>query len=520
MIGILIGLWAGQAAAAGYSMDIELVRPYWSPTALPGVGSPEVLGPGAWRVGTMLQFERAPLILYRAGDDVGAVIGGRTTLDLGVEVDASRWLALHASIPISNQGNSDIYTLAADGLGAGDMVLGGRARIGAVGPVLFGVQADLMLPTSTPESWRGESDPRGLIGGTMAFNWWRLGVLADLGTMLRKTQETDEDLLLGPEIVTDVALSYALYRDDVLLWTGVTGRMGALALLQGGAENNAELMSGLRFQSNPKVRVDLFLGTGLTEGYGTTDYRMGAQVMYLHPPRAPEPEVVVDVRPPPPDITEVPEPEIEPEPVVVQWKPQELARIEQDQIIIRDPIQFEFGKDVILPVSLPTLEQVAQIMAEHPEILHIVIEGHASEEGSFYYNYDLSLRRANAIWRELVVRGVHPSRMSTRSMGEVDPKNLGTDETSLAENRRVVFTIIDRWQPGDPEPVYSKEVKRPWDGEKAAIKPLPPLPKPEPKPEPKPPPKPGEEEKIDPDQFREQDEPEEQPEEKKPEEKK
>jgi protein TonB len=38
----------------------------------------------------------------------------------------------------------------------------------------------------------------------------------------------------------------------------------------------------------------------------------------------------------------------------------------------------------------------------------VVIEGHASQEGSFEYNYTLSAERARAIYEALVLRGVHP----------------------------------------------------------------------------------------------------------------
>ena len=76
------------------------------------------------------------------------------------------------------------------------------------------------------------------------------------------------------------------------------------------------------------------------------------------------------------------------------------------------------------------------------QIGHVVIEGHASEEGSHQYNYDLSNLRARAIFKALAEAGVHPDRMSHRGYGEALPKNLGEDEAALAENRRVEFHII------------------------------------------------------------------------------
>lgn len=499
---LLLVSWAW---AAGYSMDIELVKPFFSSGALPGVDDPSVEGPGAWRLGTMLQWERAPLILYRDKVDVGAVIGGRTTLDLGVSFDANRWLTLEATLPLSVQGQSEVSRLAANGGGAGDLRLGGRAHIYDVGPLRTGAHLDLMLPTNTPDTFRGETLPRGIVGLLGAVKLWRVGLQTDLSFQFRKTLPTDEDYTLGTEMLLNTGLTYDLYRQTVQVWTGVDNRLGFSNFLKGGAENTAELVAGARFRPVSTIRVDAFMGTGLTEGAGATDFRIGTALVYMHPPKPkpkPEPvEAIINI--PPPDIVEIP-PEPEPEPVVVQWKPTELARVEENQIVIRDPIQFELATDVVLPVSQPTLDSVAKILLEHPEILHVVIEGHASEEGSFLYNYELSLKRANSIWRELVRRGVHPTRLSARAMGEVLPINLGTDEASLAQNRRVVFHIVTWWHPGDPKPVYNNEIKQPWTGDPETIPNLPPLPEPPPPPVEQP--KPVEKGKVDPNQFREREE--------------
>ena len=62
--------------------------------------------------------------------------------------------------------------------------------------------------------------------------------------------------------------------------------------------------------------------------------------------------------------------------------------------------------------------------------------------GTHEYNYDLSNLRARAIFRALIEAGVHPDRLSYRGYGEAMPKNLGSDEAALAENRRVEFHIV------------------------------------------------------------------------------
>jgi outer membrane protein OmpA-like peptidoglycan-associated protein len=272
----------------------------------------------------------------------------------------------------------------------------------------------------------------------------------------------------------------------------VAGRVG-LDETGGLAEQVAEALVGAQVRPRPEWTLDFGLGRGLTEGYGTSRLRVLAGLTWTRAPRPPEPEPVAVV---------VPLVETIPDQVLIEqialpppgptWKETELARVEEDQIVIRDPIQFEFAKDVILPVSLPTLRYVGGLLGEHPEILHLVIEGHASEEGSYYYNYDLAKRRADAIWRALVEAGVSPTRISTRSMGEVEPVSTGASEGELALNRRVIFQVVRRLEPGEIPPAYKLSIQQPWTGDAQVLPtpPAPPAPPAAPAPPPAEPPKP------------------------------
>ena len=174
--------------------------------------------------------------------------------------------------------------------------------------------------------------------------------------------------------------------------------------------------------------------------------------------------------PPPPEnfVIEIEEPVV---PVLVEeepeWEPEELAKVEADQIIIRDNIQFELGTANILPESKPTLVAIAKLVNTDVQLGHIVIEGHASEEGTDAYNYDLSNLRARSIYRALVEVGVHPDRLSHRGYGEALPKvtiKEGEDESLLAENRRVEFHIV-RQDPPETKLDLRKIIKQPWDGQ-------------------------------------------------------
>jgi outer membrane protein OmpA-like peptidoglycan-associated protein len=220
-------------------------------------------------------------------------------------------------------------------------------------------------------------------------------------------------------------------------------------------------------------RMHLGVGRGITAGYGTSAFRGLVSIRYERtpPPVIQEPDFVVSVLDIPEDLLDEPEPPPPDEPTVVpgEWREGELARVAVDRIEIREPIQFEFATSRILPVSLPLLRQVATLLNRNAGIGHLLIEGHASQEGSFTYNYDLSIRRARAVYEQLIVLGVHPARMSYRGMGKVMPLTDATDEESLAANRRVEFKIIHQYGPGDELPVYAPQIKLPWSGEPAEV---------------------------------------------------
>jgi len=151
------------------------------------------------------------------------------------------------------------------------------------------------------------------------------------------------------------------------------------------------------------------------------------------------------------------------------WAENQLARISLRRIEIREPIQFFYDTYEVRPSSRSTLGAVARILRDKPQITHVVIEGHASEEGSHRYNYELSIQRAQAILRALVEAGVHPDRLSCRGLGEVSPQALGSDEASLSHNRRVVFSIVKQLDPLEPIPEQAPRVI-PW----APVVPAPP----------------------------------------------
>ncbi len=472
------------AHAAGESLDIEVARPTFSPDALPGFESASFNRTGTYRIGLQLQYDRDPLLLYKGLDEVGAVVSNRDTLYLGVAWQASRRVGFRFVLPVAAQWGSDIGSLSGDGVGAGDGSAGLHVRLVDTHHFDLATDADLYLPTSTAGKYLGETSIRFDAGAASDVVAGRTSLLFGVHTMLRPPVDSTYDFVLGSELIANLGLRYEVWHDKADLQTELLGRAGYDHFLSTPAENPLAWMSGLTIYPRRDLQIDALVGRGLTAGYGTPQFRATVAVTYIHRPNpvaAPVADQKVATLVLPEDVEFAPEP---PTPVAVEppkWAEGELAKVESQQIIIRDPIQFELGTDKILPASEPTLQAIAKVLEDNPQILTVVIEGHASEEGSFIYNYNLSLTRAQAINRRLVEVGVHPARLSCRGMGETEPIATVTpgmtreqSEAALALNRRVVFHIERQLQPGEQWPDYGKTVKVPWTGDEHTVAPLPP----------------------------------------------
>jgi len=479
------------ALAAGESADIELLRPTFSLGAAPGIDSPLVVDYGHIQIGSLIQYTRDPLVLYAEDADQGAVIGRRQTLYLGVVADLGRKTSARLILPGAAQWGSENPERVGNAVGFGDITAGIRQQLISTGPVIIGAHIDLAIPTGTRLSWMGEDGPRFMAGALVHADLGPLHPMLTLSTTQRAEVDTEQDYLLGDELNANLGLRYELWPDNFAFTLGVLSRTGTASFMKSGGASTSEAIADLQFRTSEQVLWDVGIGKGLAQGVGSSEFRLFAGMTWSRPDKpAPLPPPVIRV-------TEQPAPE----PIDIEilteetWEDGELARIEEKKIIIRDPIQFEFNTERILPISLPTLRYVGQLMNDDWRIGHVVVEGHASEEGSFEYNYDLSIRRARSIFEELLRAGVHPDRISYRGMGEVIPKTDGVDESSLAQNRRVEFHIVHQHSELGESPDYRPVEQAPWDGEPVELV--------EPAPEP---PK-TDDDLLDINQFLEEDEP-------------
>ena len=82
------------------------------------------------------------------------------------------------------------------------------------------------------------------------------------------------------------------------------------------------------------------------------------------------------------------------------------------------------------------LSELAKLMSDYPKA-SIVIEGHASSDGSVGYNQKLSEKRAESVKNALVEMGVGADRLDTVGYGETKPSSDNNSRVGRAANRRV-----------------------------------------------------------------------------------
>ncbi len=113
-------------------------------------------------------------------------------------------------------------------------------------------------------------------------------------------------------------------------------------------------------------------------------------------------------------------------------------------IEVLDRVYFEPDRDVIKPQSYPLLDAVAATLAGNIEIEQVEIQGHTDERGDDRHNLELSDRRAAAVKRYLVAKGIAAQRLVPQGYGETQPIDRRHTEAAWARNRRVDFLILRR----------------------------------------------------------------------------
>jgi len=136
----------------------------------------------------------------------------------------------------------------------------------------------------------------------------------------------------------------------------------------------------------------------------------------------------------------VPEPVPEPAPVVVP-PPAPAPKpviIEKGRQTLN--VEFDFDKSTIKKGYYQDIDNLAQVMKDYPD-LNVVIEGHTDSVGTAAYNKKLSQRRAEAVKKYMVEKGIDENRLKAQGFGEEKPIASNKTKEGRQQNRRVEAAV-------------------------------------------------------------------------------
>jgi outer membrane protein OmpA-like peptidoglycan-associated protein len=120
-----------------------------------------------------------------------------------------------------------------------------------------------------------------------------------------------------------------------------------------------------------------------------------------------------------------------------------LVQVDEGRIRLLHKVHFKTNSNQIVgKSSFRTLDVVVGILKNRPET-RVRIEGHTDSKGEREHNLKLSRRRAEAVRRYIVDKGVDGDRLEAEGYGPDKPIADNETKAGRAENRRVEFHILD-----------------------------------------------------------------------------
>lgn len=119
----------------------------------------------------------------------------------------------------------------------------------------------------------------------------------------------------------------------------------------------------------------------------------------------------------------------------------EVKRVGEGIVIeFKEKVLFGYDRSDLSASAQANLDKLTNVLQKYPDT-DIEVIGHTDDKGTDQYNQALSERRASSVATYLRSKGISGSRVTTKGMGESDPKVSNDTDAGRAENRRVEFVI-------------------------------------------------------------------------------
>jgi outer membrane protein OmpA-like peptidoglycan-associated protein len=143
------------------------------------------------------------------------------------------------------------------------------------------------------------------------------------------------------------------------------------------------------------------------------------------------------------EVAEVPPPAAPPAvpppaPVADTSRNARVARLEKGEGLSLPEVYFQQGQATLLPVARTALSRLAPALQATPD-RRFEVQGHTDNVGKPELNLLLSQRRAEAVCRYLIARGVAPEQLTPMGYGSTQPVADNADPAQRPLNRRVVL---------------------------------------------------------------------------------
>jgi outer membrane protein OmpA-like peptidoglycan-associated protein len=500
----LLGLWA-SAARAQPSVSLALSKTPAGDRAFL-VAAADARGAGVIRARLGADYASSPLVVVAADQQEISVVSQQLWLEPGVSFAlAHRFLfSLDAPLVVVEAGDPAIVPAIGEPPAAGapteslspgnapalgDLRVGARMRLlgDADSSWKLAGGATLFIPTAS-EPWAGD----GVFGAkpavTASVESARLRGALELGFLARASERVPSivPLRTGSALVFGLATSAAVDSGaELFVGPELSVALGVAdgAKLFDPRSTSGQALVGARFMPTGRpFAFALGVGPGIGQAPGAADFRALFSVSYS--PEAPPPppdsddDRVADERDACPSVpgsaSEDPLmngcPELPtdtdgdaipdthdacprtPGPANVERrlhgcpppppKPPPKAELVAEAIVISEQVQFETGTAALKTESDAVLGQVARVLAEHPELELVEVQGHTDNTGTPELNQRLSDDRARAVVERLAAHGVQASRLTAKGYGQERPIADNATEEGRAKNRRVEFRVL------------------------------------------------------------------------------
>ncbi|WP_063833143.1 OmpA family protein [Aureispira sp. CCB-QB1] len=106
-----------------------------------------------------------------------------------------------------------------------------------------------------------------------------------------------------------------------------------------------------------------------------------------------------------------------------------------------DDVHFETNKATLLPPSFASLDELAEVLLLKKD-LYVEIAGHTDNVGDSSSNLLLSQKRADAVVKYLIQKGVPANQLTAKGYGESNPIADNNTQEGRRENRRTEARVL------------------------------------------------------------------------------